>query len=308
MGEILRYVVGNTSGRDHINWPTKLRSELAGALLLTPPELDTYFPVDVSLAQIMALCWRVKKWTFNGALEASIHYEEIPGDNFLVIDATGAAELDETEVFTLKDDGSPATTERDLVCREADSTYRALVNRGIGPPDGVGIVSNWTNNGVQSTFGSPSPFSFSGSTPADNSGFQFQIFNGFFVGFDAGVFMPPFVVFNSLLVNSSIQVGIIANRNPQTILSGSGPTVLRNPSAITIDLSGMQDWEGNTIPNFDLPIEITWRLGGMSPGSACSGTADGGFTLKAVEFFEYANRAGAPVYDAGGALLVSPFS
>lgn len=308
MSDLIRYPVGNTPVRDSINWPTILRSQIAGVFgALTTDEINAIWPVDMTLAQIMALAWRVRKWKLSGTAEATINYFD-PGIDLTIV-ATAEAEISDTDTFILKDDAA-ATRERDLVFRVFSPTYRALVNDGIGAPAGAKPVSDWTLDGTETIgAGAPSPFSESGSTPAAGIGqLDPRIFGFVLWDPDTRKFSPPFTEFGDLIPGSPTPGGsarFILNmtfaKNPATVLSGTGPLLLKAPGTLNI-VPGIA-------ASFEVPMQLEWRLIGEAVGSSVSGTASAEFTLEAVEFFPYANSQNLPVYNtANGAELRSPFS
>lgn len=307
MSDLVRYPVGNTIDRDHINWPTLLRSEIATVIgALTTDEKDRKWPVDVTLAQVMALCWRVKKWKFNGAVSVAMDYS-FSGTSFSTVATSSIADCD---LYPLNGNTFAAPTrEQDLVgvqFSNAYPKYQALVNGGIGAPDGSAPISAWTVNSTGDIV-----VNESGSTPASGVGALAPAIFGDFVLYDDGtkLFAPPFSGVGALVPNSptpspspffSLSIGF--NRNPSTVSSGTGPLLLKAPATLTI-IPHITD-------SFDVPMELQWRLVGEDPGSVVSGgIGTGTFILEATEFWPYENSLHLPVWNsADGSSVNDPFS
>lgn len=73
MSSLVRFIVGNTAGRDHIYWPTLSQAQydliVAGGTL--PAPYKNAARASCTLAQIMACCWRIKEWSFSGGWSAA---------------------------------------------------------------------------------------------------------------------------------------------------------------------------------------------------------------------------------------------
>lgn len=304
MSDRVAYFAGNTIGRDHLNWPTILRSEIAGLFPgITDEEKDNKWPVDVTLAQILALVWRVKKWRLTGNCEADLVYSDSP----TAIVINGTSEFDADQFIQVLTDGDVAATrESDLVKRVFVAPYKALVNEGVGSISGTSPIASWEIDGTLDTGGGPSPFSDSNST--DVSGALDLRFVGGFHLFDSGMFSPPFESLIGNMVNGpagingpGFLVNVKPNRNPETVLSGTGPLLLKAPGTLTIKPLITAD--------IVVPLEISWRLPSEAVGSTITGTASADLTLEAVEFWPYKNSENLPVWNsATGAQLRSPFS
>jgi hypothetical protein len=75
MGFNTPYIVGNTLNRDHQHWPT-VSPALATTILSQGNLLEPFQTGErpaCTLAQILALVWRVKEWHFSGTWSASGH-------------------------------------------------------------------------------------------------------------------------------------------------------------------------------------------------------------------------------------------
>lgn len=304
MSDLVRYPVGNTVNRDLINWPTILRSEIDGLFPgMTEDEKDQQWPVDVSLAQIMALVWRVKKWRLTGSFEVTINYVQTEFPAHSIIGAGEAEFAADTFLMVLKDGGLEATREQNLVGKLFFmSPYFALVNNGTGSLNAP--VLDWELN-----FTVPAG-SASGSTPTAQIGPLFMSFNGGFHLFDSGPgsFAPPFdstIGINVPQGGGGIASGLIFSvgfhRNPVTLLSRTGPGVLTAPGEMIIKPLITSD--------ITVPMQVAWRLPGMAVGSTTTGTGSADLTLEAVEYWPFANSENLPVYDSStGTQLRDPFS
>lgn len=279
------YMAGDTGGRDHIQFPTILRDrieEVRNGIPLTDDEKDANWPVDVTLAQIMALCWRVRRWDFSGSVNVSVttRYPNPPAGD-IVSTAAGTATVDATEMVTLLND-IEAVRERDLVGKVFDDetndrtkAYQNLINDGISFVTGNAPVSDWSATG---DFGSDSGFR-SLAFVALNTFMSYHLFDE-----DTEKFAPPFGGPGALIAASSTDLIASARffRNPATVLSGPTPTLLKTPIAMTV-IPGIA-------PSFDVPMELAWRLAAEIPGGTTDGTASGAFTLQATEFWPYAGK------------------
>lgn len=311
MSDRVAYAAGNTAGRDLVNWPTILRSERATVLPLVDPLLyDEIWPVDITLAQAMALAWRVKKWRLTGSCEVAIDYFDPSGPTQTII-GSGESEFDNQDIAVLSEDALAteieAATESDLVRRVFDSRYQALVNHGVARLSGDAVIANWSL-----TFTVPAN-SASGSTPAagglGNNPLSFGMMNGFWL-FDPDTqkFAPPFVAIGRVIDapqgsggTAGMLVVVSFHRSPVTVLSGTGPLLLRAPGTMTVKPLIAAD--------FTVPLQIGWRLPGEAVGSVVSGTGSADLTLEAVEYWPFADSENLPVYDsATGTQLRDPFS
>lgn len=292
MSASVSYAAGDTAGRDHIQWPTILRSEIPDRAGTDPSLYDETWPVDINLVQAMALAWRVKEWRFSGTCNVTLVYDfgldhsEISGD----------IDVPDSSLFNLLD-GVKCTRERDLVGRLFPvSPYSPLVNDGTGGEDGALPIANWTTTNPTNDLGG----NFSGSGNLDPR------FWGFFALFDpdTGLFSPNFSGPNALIpfgvTSNQLLVSAVFKRDPSELLAVTGPALLKAPGTMTV-IPGIA-------PSFDVPMEIQWRLIGEDTGSIITGTGECDFTLEAVSFWPYEDSQHLPVWDsATGAQLRNPF-
>lgn len=310
MGELIRYFVGDTPGRDHTNWPTILASEIAGLFPgITDEEKEQTWPVDITLAQEMALVWRVKKWRLTGSFAVTINYFDPSGPTQTIIGSGEGEFAADTFLSVLCEDlilgEIEAVTESDLVKTQFGAApYAPLVNNGTGHLVDNSPVLDW-----EIDFSTPAA-STSGSTPASGAGALTIRFLGGFHLFDPGtdLFSPIFTSGLGNLIDvptgggftPGLLVNISYDRNPETILAGTGPLLLKAPGTLTIKPLITAD--------IAVPLEISWRLPAEAVGSVISGTASGDFVLQAEEFWSYENSLSQPVYDsASGVELTDPF-
>lgn len=298
MSDLVRYPVGNTIDRDYINWPTLLRSETG----LSTDDQDKIWPVDISLDQVTALCWRIRKWKLSGSSTVTLNYDD---GIHTPIAVTAVATIADHDIFVLKSNGSnlvEATREQDLISLIFDPIrYQALVNGGIGAPDASAPVSSWIITGDESE---------TGSTPSSGAGRLQPIIFQAGVLYDEAtkVFSPPFSGPGNLIPNfltpggsSIFQLSAQFKKNPQTLLSGIGPLALLAPASISI-VPGIAS-------SFNVPIELAWRLIGEDAGSSINGTGSGNYTLQAVEYWPYENSLHLPVWSSvDGSSVNDPFS
>lgn len=312
MSDRVRYLAGNTIGRDHPQWPNVLLSELPTLFPgITADEIDQTWPADVTLAQEMALCWRVKKWRLTGSFEVTINYFDPSGPTQTIIGSGEGEFAADTFLSVLSEDlilgEIEAVTESDLVKTQFGAApYAPLVNNGTGHLVDNSPVLDW-----EIDFSTPAA-STSGSTPPSGAGALTIKFLGGFHLFDTGtsLFSP---IFTSGLGNvidvpqgggftPGLLVNVRYNRNPQTVLSGTGPLLLKAPGTLTIKPLITAD--------IAVPLEISWRLPAEAVGSVISGTASGDFVLEAEEFWTYENSLGQPVWNSvtGEPINGGPFS
>lgn len=299
MSDRVAYAAGNTIHRDHVNFPTILRSQIDSVVgVMTDIEKDRLWPVDITLAQAMAICWRVKTWRLNGFLTVS---KTIDTGSPPILTGDSDANLREIQIgWTHGDFDLVATRERDLVSQLFyNSSYKALVSNGVKNRADNAPISDWTTT---ANFGVGA---WSGATPGSGAAPPALTF-GFLFGFwlydpDTQKFSPPFTTssFGSLVPfefsGTPIVAGAGFTRSPQTVLSGIAPLGLSVPATMTIT--------PGIAPAFNVPMEIGWRFTGEGPGEPVTGSGSGGFTLEAVEYWSYDGT-----YDtSSGAQLLDPF-
>lgn len=290
MSDLIRYIAGNTAGRDHLGWPTVLPSELVD-YGLDPAAEEVIWPIGVTLDQAMAWAWRVKKWKLTGTCEV----QETAG----IFNASGSAAID-SDLEMRNNGGLPATREQDIVSIDV-TPFHALGNFGTVATAGTDcstweIVGALTQNGVRKVgdFSAPANSETGLSTPINS-----------FVLFDNDQFFPSFGGPGTLIggaVTDILFALATSHRNPVTLLSGAGGApLLKAPGVMTVI--------PHVASSFDVPMQLAWRFTGQDAGDAFSGTGDLVLQLEAVEFWPYANSQSLPVYDTeNGSTLRSPFS
>lgn len=290
MSDRVGYVVGNTSGRDHVNWRTILRSEIETLFPgITTDEKDQIWPVDITLAQIMALNWRVRKWSLTGTITVA----HAIGVNFT---ANASIELDAAEIVTLFEhpiDGIiAATRERDLLSR-VDAHGRLLYE---GLTHLASLNFEWALSGLESGVG----YSVNSNATVNSQSLVFLRGPVLFKA-DAPNFAPANDGIGRVLDDDRLIVDVRTHRNPQTILTGTTPISLRSPGTLTVK-PGIAD-------DYDIPLEIIFRRRNENIGDTASGSASADLELTATEYWPYANSENLPVYDSStGAQLRDPFS
>lgn len=297
MSDKVAYPVGNTAGRDHLTGYTLLRTEILqylGAQAVT--DADELWPVDVTLLQAMAIAWRVKKWKLTGTCDIEETMTE-PGP--FVFHAIGDATIDADVVLKAAPDGHIATRENEIVGHAPGPPFNPLGNFGTssiaGQPfstwsttrDGDGAISGVRNTGAGQT-----GFGISASATLFDPG--------------TGIFAPNFsgpdkIIGATPIGSEAFFASAFPNRNPVTLLSGTGTGNLLAPGTL------------NVIPHvasdFVVPMQLSWRFTGQSASAVFSGAGSLELTLEAMEFWPFENSEGLPIYDStSGAQLRSPFS
>ena len=305
------YGVGNILGRDHSQWPTIVRSQIPD--LTFTPDLTTYdniWPVDITLAQLMALSWRVKKWSLAGTASASLSYA-----NGGSISASVSASIPATDCVTLKFDPIlgvvAATKELDLIGTlfsygYRTSAYTSLGNYTIGPVDGSGVftpvVAPWSSSYTDGS----GTYTDSGNTSLGTGilGLWPTLYDPV-----TKLFSPSFNDVGAFDINAhaapvsgvAFVFGLAFRRSPITVASMIGPGALEAPGTFTVI--------SHIAPDFVVPLQLGWHLVFEGIGSTSSGSGSGAFTLEATEFWPYQNSLGQPVYDVTtGAQINDPFA
>lgn len=290
MSDRIAYVAGNTAHRDVGNWPTILRSEITAVVGVdAETNKDELWPVDLTLAQWVAFCWRVRKWKLTGSCTASKTLSSLPAT------VSGTGTLRETPIVIFGPTDIEATRERDLVSRVFSSTYRALVNGGLGSI--IAPIADWSTTGNLNG-------DWSGSTPTEYGGpFDVPLIFGMmgFTLYDPAtqLFSPLFSpglgnVIPSAFSGNQLNVSARFTRSPVTALSGTAPFVCLAPATLTV-IPGIT-------PSFTVPMQLAWRFVSEG-GGATNGTGSGTFTLEAIEFWSHDGT-----WDTvSGAQLLDPF-
>lgn len=304
MSNQIAYLVGNTHRRDHLQWPT-----------LTPAELAslgyTRSDVGLSLAQIMALAWRVKTFSLSG-LCAVTGQGIVNFDSQRNVTASSSFSFGGLTMPVYKSPTDVATAEVDLIGTVAQSQdygaglhYIGLRNYGFfkttpgifAPPSTqFFVIDHWANSYFCTPPSACDPPS--GSDSGNTSTVLQLLFNIFgnetdkeYVSFTSGTnLFRPFVTAAGMLFSTG---GLVVSFFiPNNSANGNG--------SLTIDL-------GAAAPPIIYPMQITCFLP-EAPTTNISGTAVS-MTLTATEFWPYKNSAGDPIYNSlTGAQLVDPFS
>lgn len=300
MSDHVSYFVGDTIHRDHGNWPTILGSAIADG-----PAKDETWPVDVTLDQWMALCWRIRKWVLTGGCSVSktIHYT---AEGQSPVTAIGTATLVPADIWLLKGTGGSdarCTREADIVGVVGGEDVGPLVNGGFGAETGHAPISNWTQlrDGTVPYSGSTPPATV--SIPFDTA-LNMDILGTALYDPSTKLFSPPFSglgsVINGFSVPLNVHVGCTRDRT--TALSGVAPFSCHFPIDLTVI--------AHIVPTFTVPMQLAWRFVGEPPSSAgiiTSGLGSGAFTLEATEFWPHKNRRGEQVYGVNGSQINDPF-
>lgn len=289
MGDNGKHFAGNTRGRDHIQWPTILREEIDTRVPgLTDDQKDATWPVDVTLAQIMALCWRVRRWELSGSIAVSKTIVQ-PGGMLpdIVTTQIGTATLSPAELYTMLN-GVEASRERALVGKifaEDDSPYKCLVNDGIGNVAGDEIESDWEQSGDLGILSGTSLLTMAVlGTPTGG----YQLFDE-----DTGKFSPacygfarvgsfPGEIGTLIPTGSALGASVFFSRDNSSVLSGPTPLLLHVPIQMTVS--------PGIAPPFNIPMQLSWRFIGEPLGATASGAGSGAFTLTATEFWPYSSK------------------
>lgn len=292
MSDLVRYIAGNTLGRDHLTGFTMLKSESG----LTDDEADRLYPVDITLAQAMAVAWRVKKWRLTG----DVAIEETgttPGPT--VVHAAGSADIEADVTMQRDPDFADATREQEILSSAMGDPYNALSNFGMNSKSGESF-SSWS---TQRDGFDP----VTGVRNTGDGGTQFGLAcRGTLFNPDTQLFAPRFdgpgaIIGATPSGTEPLLASLTPDRNPETLLSGTGSGNLKFPGNLTVIL--------HVAPDFNVPLQLTWRFVGQSVDTDFEGEGSADLTLEAIEFWPYKNTEGLPVYDTGsGAQLVSPFS
>lgn len=302
------YLVGVPIHRSHQYWPTIQLAEIPSLVPAPDPGLyDEIWEVEIAFAQLEALSWRVKKWILSGSIEVDMTY--VHGTDTFV--RHGEALIADTDIHALKYDAGTntykkATNENDLVYKSFTfgfkmSAFKVLGNEGLGGPDDDLPLSEWEVTGTDSFFsGPPSPITPRSGTRAVNIkiGSQFpylyntvtKLFTPTMTGFSAapivgsiGSLIPAVAFGNDFFVS----VGF--DRTPVSVNATTAPALLKDPVDMTIKPFIAAD--------FVVPMQMAWRLFGVTPGATETGAGTGSFTLQAAEFWPYSNSLGEPIFD-----------
>lgn len=279
MSDRVAYFVGNTSGRDHLPWPTISAAQLS--------DLGYLRTTGVTLATIMAMAWRVKKWNV-AASSANVSgtVTSNPGALTETVSSTFAIPTFNVEVFS---GASPATRERQLV-----STFRISENIGFRNLQSAGFKGSVSQNVTETTTYDNNSAIPDHETVTVQSGLSV---NGLLFGNQDDF---EYVMFDGSLFYPRIELAGRLNGFFSTVIFGVVADGTNGSLTVNIGLGTV---------TFPLKIQMTQIRGAHG---ALSSTTTGGsiaLTMTAVEFWPYANSEGLPVYDSGtGAQINDPFS
>lgn len=310
MSDRIPYAVGNTNKRDHIQWPTITLAQLA-TLRADNGNVGYLRHGGCSLASIMALAWRIKRFTFSGDGSLNVTNVTVGGSGAFtvttVVDYAFSVPANQTlPLYGYSEEGVIEATRENHIVSAANQSQSigslagfiglrnagfSRVTGGIFSPPPPRIFADVAVEGVQ-TYVPPSAHeppvvNFSGT-----SSILFQLVIGIFgdsldeeyVAYDpdSQLFYPYVLCSGLLFVHAGIQFAIDS--------SGSNGTLTINPIVA---------------PSFTLPLKI---FGGYSDfGFNTVNSAAINLTLTADQFWPYANSQGEPVYDsANGAQLNDP--
>lgn len=281
MSERIAYLVGNTLHRDHAQWPTLLRAELDAVRLIHYPgeTLDQWYNFNATLAQIMALAWRVRKWKITGGFSALVHSSGISGS------AEGSLSLTLSEDCFLDNPDDFEGAAELILINQAFPT--GLINTGFQLDDNFDADFSTVSEG---------------SPDAGNGPILIK----------ANLFNPD-VVYKHMIFDPA--TGLFSpyfHFESANFFTGAGGSVII--AGVTTSPGGGGEAAGNLTVDplitaaFEVPLfmpEPHYNPGGFSTDSW---TGSNTFLMQAVKFWPYKNSAGLPVYDQDtGAQLNDPF-
>lgn len=303
------YLVGNTKGRDHFYWPIRNVEDVITDLSLDTPfdptqvEFSQFFPAGFDdLFAVMNWAWRVKKWSLEGTLSYSFPYM----DSTLVMNITFA----DGDVTMTSRRASPADTpwagpieiinERELLGRQADeSDYSHPLD-----PRPLSKIYGLRNFGFYAEkHGAIAP-TFSGLDEITGSGLSVQgeMFGEQFMSQFALDY--PYLVFDPdtknlypqffLELALSVFTNTPPSAGPVTIHVRSGQRQPGDTTSFDVPLTVDTGIDGGTL---EIPM-LCWGVLHSFPDLIIDGaTVSSALTLKAVEWWPYADKAGNPVYN-----------
>jgi hypothetical protein len=277
MSDRVLYPVGNTKIRNYIYQPTMLRADLDAFLtaISYPVTASVLCPTGLTLDQIMALSWRISKWTLSGNI--AIAY---PGFYTISGPVTGVC-LDPI-----------ANRDRDIVrvFRDGTSTLTTPPTR-LGPPSlGNGGNLVIVSGGTMTWISIPPTFT---DTDTLEGSMTLLLINDGIIGLQPVIYDPDTELFYPPIdVNfGAFPFSLDHKLNIRT--AGWLPAP-RTASTLTIDPV--------IAPSFTIPIEFK-----ITPAAPSITTNT--MTLTATEFLAYSTKSGAPVYDTvTGTQINDPFS
>jgi hypothetical protein len=268
MSDRVAYLVGNTPGRDHIFGSTMTEAQA----ISLGADINS-FPAGMTLEQMMAVAWRVRRWSFQGSMAASF------ADDL----GTMTGSLAFSAMVDRYDGASAiATRERDMI-----SSWHTGIFPGTTEP--FEFLNSWGAK-ISEVISAVSQEVFTGftgistTTPFESGTGVFNLF-----GTEPNMSFPTTIFDNDLFypfldcgfetVGLGFFFGAFASR-----IGGGG--------TLTID------------PLIAPAISVPLLRGGAN--GIVSGIAS--FTATAAGFWPYKNKAGDPVYDeTTGEILNDPF-
>lgn len=346
------YPVGNSPGRDHVLWPTISRAEYldiayGGDNVDSQWQTGFDYPIQMDLAQIMHMSWRVREWKIAASsYETSIAVFDPP-----VVDQTDIAERNDTGVtpefffrIQRKDKITHVvrdiTDERDMFSNWEDwplrddfeppaytsPRWKTLRNLGVSQGfsngvDNTDLVAAADPTLITGTYGFTEPYSHpkfgEGGTTL---GGKFIIFTmAGYILFDpaeGGKFYPPLnFPFGGLNLHSADVLQTPASTNSIVIfkLLTLSPTTLPPPEdgfAAPIDCGSFTISFGSFGPSPATCRIIRDALPEWpGPGVATLPTGNFNLEMSPTKYWPFATKAGLPVYDEDtGEQLEDPFS
>lgn len=307
MSDTIPYAVGTIKGRDHLQWPTCTLAQLA-ALRAGNGNTGYIRYGGCNLASIMALAWRIKRFTFSGDAALRTTNVTVGGSGAFtqttVVDYSFSIPPNQyVQLYGYNDLGTVilATRERDLISISnrseslgATGGFTGLRNAGFGlatggifSPPPPRVFADVTYHLVQTSV----PPSIPPITTIDATvPILFQLGVGIFgnstdaeyVAYDSGLFYPRVDCGGLLFIHAFILFTVDS--------AGSNGTLTINPVVA---------------PSFTLPLKIAGAFSNSGVNTLNSAAIN--LTMTADEFWPYKNSAGAPVYSSvSGAQLTDP--
>lgn len=301
MSDLINYAVGNTAGRDHLQWPTITLAQLT--------TLGYSRTTGISLLQALACAWRVKRWNVGGTASIGLHTVINRTSPTRVEDYTVASSFSFSDqpMPMLKDDGNLATREQHIVEVSNQSEVYGFVGLRNGgfqlhtggvfspPPPRLFVneTSTYTFDKSPPEFYDPPQSGTETGTFSQLLQLDFLMFgnttNREYVGFDSNLFYPFIQASGLLFPHHAAQISF------QIQSAGSNGTLTVDPVVAT---------------SFTLPVKIDGFYVGSGTGISNTVTSAGiALTMTADQFWPFANSVGDPVWDgATGAQINDPFS
>lgn len=298
-------VGGSDARRDHIYLPKLTRSQMEAIVNVEDPGLDTdaAWAVELSLAQMLAIFWRVRKWRWSGTWSATATADDGPQ-----VGKTSSMSSTITQTPTpsvlVREGGvaggtliiPPNDKEFLLVSHNINSLrtpprygtdlpYSTL--RSFGPTDTANPGINMSYTADDNSTDVTPPGHITGND-AFTSAFSM---NGFAKGVDIVVWTgAKFVPYANL--------GSMA-RTTFHLVAGARTTP---PPSVPVVGTGTITVDPVIAPSFDLSVYLTAIFTGASSATASASLT---FSLTAIEFHPFVNRLGQAIYDTSTGAQVS---